>query len=113
MENNFDNLENNINDNITNNQKNILNEEQKRVARKKSSMAISALTLGIIAMCTLAFWYISIPTSILAIVFGAKTTRRIGSKLGKAGLILGIIGLSLTILLYAVATTLILLNGYI
>ena len=55
----------------------------------------SALVLGIISIVTNLFWYLTLPTGILAIVFGAKSAKRFGSKLGKAGLILGIIGLSL------------------
>jgi len=37
---------------------------------------------------------------ILAIVLGAKSARRTGSKLAKAGLILGIIGLVISLFLY-------------
>ena len=59
--------------------------------KNKSAMAIASLPLGIISIVTNLFWYMSIPTGILAIIFGAKTTRKLGSKLGKAGLITGII----------------------
>ena len=80
--------------------------------KKHSPMSIASLTLGIISICTVAFWYISIPSSIIAIVFGSKTTKRIGSKLGKAGLVTGIVGLSLTLLLYIVVITIIALGDY-
>lgn len=66
----------------------------------KSVMRVASLVLGIISIVTAAFWYISLPTGILAIIFGAKTIKKFGSKLGKAGLITGIIGLSLFLFIY-------------
>ena len=64
-------------------------------AKKKSGMSVAALTLGIISIVFTLFWYISLPTGILGIVFGAKTAKKIGNKIGKAGLITGIVGISL------------------
>lgn len=66
----------------------------------KSTMNIASLVLGIISIVTAAFWYITLPTGILAIIFGVKTARKTGSKLGKAGLITGIVGLSLFAFIY-------------
>ena len=66
----------------------------------KSTMNIASLVLGIISIVTAAFWYITLPTGILAIIFGVKTARKTGSKLGKAGLITGIVGLSLFVFIY-------------
>lgn len=68
--------------------------------KNKSSLGVASLTLGIISIVLAIFWYISIPTGILAIVFGKKAINRIGSKIGKAGLILGIIGISLFAFIY-------------
>ncbi len=68
--------------------------------KNKSGMPVASLVLGIISIVTNLFWYITLPTGILAIVFGAKSAKRMGSKLGKAGLILGIIGLSLFLFVY-------------
>ena len=68
--------------------------------KNKSGMAVSALVLGIISIVTSLFWYITLPTGVLAIIFGAKSTRRTGSKVGKAGLITGIVGISLFAFLY-------------
>ena len=73
----------------------------------KSGMPVASLVLGIISIVTGLFWYMAWPTSILAIVFGAKSAKKIGSKIGKAGLITGIVGLSLSIFMY-VSLTLIL-----
>lgn len=63
--------------------------------KNKSVMHIAALVLGIISIVTCWFWYISLPAGILAIIFGVKSAKRTGSKMGKAGMITGIIGLSL------------------
>lgn len=66
----------------------------------KTSMHVAALVLGIISVLTVAFWYISIPTGILAIIFGVKSARKTGSKMGKAGMVLGIVGLALCVFMY-------------
>ena len=76
-----------------------------------SAMRISALVLGIISIVFNFFWYISVPTGILAIIFGAKSIRKTGSKLGKAGLITGIIGVALCVFTYvSIALLLIIAN---
>ncbi len=78
-----------------------MSEENVKVEeKKKSAMAIASLPLGIISIVTNWFWYLSLPTGILAIIFGAKTTKKLGSKLGKSGLITGIIGVSLCAFIY-------------
>lgn len=79
--------------------------------KKKSVMSVASLVLGIISIVTALFWYISLPTGIIAIVFGAKTIRRLGSKLGKAGLITGIVGVSLCMFLYISMILLIILKS--
>ena len=68
--------------------------------RKHSSCHIAGFVLGIISMLSTFFWYIAIPSGILAIVFGVKSSRATASKLGKAGLILGIIGLAACLFVY-------------
>lgn len=75
----------------------------------KSPMGIASLVLGIISIITALFWYMAIPTGILAIIFGAKATKKMGSKTGKAGLITGIVGLSLCVFIYISLTLIILL----
>lgn len=66
----------------------------------KSYLGIDALVLGIISIITALFWYMALPTGIMAIVFGAKSIKNSGSRLGKAGMITGIIGLSLFAFIY-------------
>ena len=79
--------------------------------KNKTSMGVAALTLGIISILTSFFWYLVLPTGILAIIFGVKSAKKIGSRLGKAGLITGIVGLSLFAFMYVgIAFLLILYN---
>ena len=66
----------------------------------KYVMHIASLVLGIISIVSALFWYITLPTGILAIIFGVKSARKMGSKIGKAGMITGIIGLSLFAFIY-------------
>lgn len=79
--------------------------------KNKSGMPVASLTLGIISIVTALFWYITVPTGILAIVFGTKSARRTGSKIGKAGMITGIIGLSLFAFIYISFTMLIIMTN--
>ena len=76
-----------------------------------SAMRISALVLGILSIVFNFFWYISLPTGILAIVFGTKSIKRTGSKLGKAGLITGIVGVALCIFTYVSLAMIIFLSN--
>ena len=71
------------------------NESENRVV-----IHIVSLVLGIISILTALFWYMSIPSGILAIVFGIKSYKKMGSKLGLAGMITGIVGLALSLLIY-------------
>lgn len=68
--------------------------------KNKTALGISSLVLGIISICTAIFYYISLPSGILAIIFGAISCHKTGSKIAKAGLITGIIGVSICLFLY-------------
>ena len=84
--------------------KKIMREEkyiEKADARRHSSMHIASFVLGIISILGQLFWFISLPCGVLAIVFGARSVHKTASKLGKAGLILGIIGIAITIFIYS------------
>lgn len=78
---------------------------------KKESMHIASLVLGIISILTAFFWYITLPTGILAIIFGVKSNRRTGSKIAKAGFITGMIGLALFAFCYVGLMVLIFLSN--
>lgn len=60
--------------------------------KNNNGLSIAALTLGIISIVFFAFIYISIPTGILAIVYGAKSHK------GKSGIITGIIGITICVI---------------
>ncbi len=73
----------------------------------------AALTLGIISIIFNLMWYISIPTGVLAIVFGVKGTKRTGSRMAKAGMICGIVGVTLCLVCYLGITCLYLASEYL
>ncbi len=68
--------------------------------KKTEAIEIAALVLGIISIISCLFWYITLPTGILSIVFGAKSIKKTGKAFGKAGLVTGIIGISLFAFIY-------------
>ena len=72
----------------------------KKEVSNYSGMPAASLTLGIISILTIIFWHMSLITGILAIVFGVKSIHKINSKLGKAGMVLGIIGVSICCFIY-------------
>ena len=77
--------------------------------KRKSGMPVASQTLGIVSIVTALFWYITLPTGVLAIIFGAISAKKLGSKLGKAGLITGIVGLAMFAFIYIGLTILIIL----
>ena len=81
--------------------------------KSKSSLGIAALTLGIISVVSTLFWYITVPTGILSIVLGRKAISKVGSKLGKAGFILGIVGLSIFAFIYLSMIAVMLIGIYL
>lgn len=68
--------------------------------KKFSTMGLAGMVLGIISIISCLFYYMSLPTGILAIVFGAKSIKKTGSGMGKAGLTTGIIGLCVCLFIY-------------
>lgn len=77
----------------------------------KSPMRVASLVLGIISIVSAMFWYITLPCGVLAVVFGVKTIKRFGSKLGKAGMITGIVGLALFAFIYISLILMIILSN--
>lgn len=63
--------------------------------KKKSPFGVLSLTLGIISIVYALFWYISLPTGVLAIITGNKGKEQVKSKLAIAGKVTGIVGLSI------------------
>lgn len=81
--------------------------------KNKTTLHIASLVLGIISIVMSLFWYITLPTGILAIIFGVKSVKKTGSKIGKAGFITGIIGLSIFAFIYISLFMIILLSSII
>lgn len=79
--------------------------EQKAEGKKEDNqeskgMSIAALVLGIVSLVMLCIWYISIPCSILAIIFGILGRKKGGKGMGTAGLVLGIITVVFLVIIY-------------
>ena len=85
----------------------------KRTKVEKENMAgrIASLTLGVISILFAFFYYISIPSAILAIVFGYKSIKKYNSGLGKAGFIVGIVGLVTCVAIYGFVTCALILTS--
>lgn len=80
--------------------------------KNKSSLGIASLTLGIISVVSTLFWYITLPSGILSIVLGRKAITKVGSKLGKAGFILGIVGISIFAFIYLSIIAVLLIGNF-
>ena len=66
-----------------------------KLLKKRNPYGVISLTLGIISIISAIFWFISFPTSILAIIFGIKAKRMYDSNTSLAGMITGIVGVSI------------------
>lgn len=73
---------------------------------------IISLVLGILSIITVFFWYLSLPTGITSIILGVKAYKYNGSKLGMAGFITGIIGISICVFIYITLIMILILNNY-
>ena len=75
---------------------------------------IVSLVLGIISIVTVLFWYLSMPCGIISIILGVKSYKKYEKKLGLAGMITGIVGLSICLLIYISFLIIIIIqnNGY-
>jgi len=85
-----------------------MDEEQKTESsntptKSRKGFNITSLVLGIISVLTFCWWYVSIPTGIIAIIFSIAGKHDEGKGMGTAGLVLGIIGLILCIVIYVLA----------
>ncbi len=81
---------------------------------KKEERIVShvvSLVLGIISIVTVFFWYLSIPSGIIAMVLGTKSYKSQGKKVGLAGLITGIVGVSLCVLIYIALIMLVIIQN--
>ena len=79
-------------------------------ASKPQGLAIGALICGILSLVTalaVCLWFLSIPLGVVAIILGimaggkAKRGEAGGAGLAKTGMILGIVGIVLSIVIFA------------
>ena len=83
-----------------------MNEEENNVhttstsntTNERKGFNITSLVLGIISVLTFCWWYVSIPTGIIAIIFSIAGKHDEGKGMGTAGMVLGIIGLIVAII---------------
>lgn len=62
--------------------------------------SIASMVLGIISLVFFCLWFISIPCGILAIIFGAKSLNGPKKGMATAGLVTGIVALSILVILF-------------
>lgn len=74
--------------------------------KEKKGLSIASLVLGIVGIPFSWLYYISLPCSILAIIFGVNGYKHNGMKRALTGLILGIVGTTITVFIYATFTML-------
>lgn len=60
--------------------------------KKNEIQHVAALVSGILGIMFSTIWFIGLTNAIVAIVCGARMIQKHNSKMGKAGMILGIIG---------------------
>lgn len=65
---------------------------------EKKGLSIASMILGIVSVVLCCVWYISVPCSVLAIIFGIIGKKKGGRGMAIAGLVLGIIALALYVL---------------
>lgn len=73
---------------------------QNAVPAEKKGFSIASMVLGIVGLVCCCIWWIAIPCSILAIIFGILGKKKGGKGMAITGLVLGIIAIAL----YAILT---------
>ncbi len=68
--------------------------------KDRKGFAIASMVLGIISLVLFCIWYISVPCSILAIIFAKLSLKSSKRGMAIAGLTTGIIGFILIIIVY-------------
>ena len=77
--------------------------ETKEVKKKSKGFSIASMVLGIISLVLLCIWYISLPCSILAIIFSIVGMKKGGKGMAIAGLVTGIVAICLYVLIFGLA----------
>lgn len=75
----------------------VIKEEVKKTV---SGFAIAALVLGIVSLVLWCFWIVSIPCSVLALIFGILAIKKPGKGMAIAGIITGAIALAIWVVAF-------------
>lgn len=91
-------------------------EENKEVevvkeTKTATGFSIASLVLGIVSLVFMCFWVISIPCSILALIFGILSIKKPGKGMAIAGIITGAITLALWVFAFCGAFMFGFMNG--
>ncbi len=70
---------------------------------ERKGFNITSMILGIVSVVLFCFWYVSVPCSIIAIIFSIAGRKDAGRGMGIAGMVLGIIAIALWVLLFILA----------
>ena len=82
---------------------NVTSNGSSNISNERNGFNITSMILGIISVVGFCFWYVSIPCSIIAIIFSVAGRKDAGRGMGIAGMVLGIIALALWIVFFALA----------
>lgn len=72
-------------------------------SNKIYGLNIAALVLGIVSIVLWCVWFISIPCSVLALIFGIIGAKKPGKAMGITGIVTGAISIAVWIFIFAVA----------
>lgn len=84
----------------------------KETNSKISGLSIAALVLGIVSMVLWCMWFISIPCSILALIFGIIGVKKPGKSMAIGGIVTGAIALAIWVMLFLGAFTFGFMEGF-
>ena len=77
-----------------------INEKQVIEENKVSGLAISAMVLGIVALVLWCIWFVSIPCSIIALVFGIISVKKNGKGMAITGIVTGSVTIAIWTMLF-------------
>lgn len=69
--------------------------------QKTSGLSIASMVLGIVSIVTWCAWFISIPCSILALIFGIIGVKKPGKGMAITGIVTGSIALAIWVLMFS------------
>lgn len=67
---------------------------------KTSGLSIASMVLGIVSIVTWCAWFVSIPCSILALIFGILKVKKPGKGMAITGIVTGSVALAIWVLLF-------------